>query len=252
MDLSAYLRVALRYKRLLLVGLLLATAISAYSFLRIGPDGVSYRQGETYLSASTLFVTQAGFPWGRSVLDEMIRVQSAEGTPDTFVPKYGDPGRYSGLAALYAELAKGDAVQREVMKTSGPGEYYDASVVKSVDAGASLPMIYMKGYGPSAEASIAMANRAADAFREYLADQQGREDIPENKRVEVVVTQRAGGAEVFEARSFVRPIFLFLLISMAFLALAFGLENLRPRGVKQAPDLPDEHEVHFEPPVRAA
>ena len=134
------------------------------------------------------------------------------------------------------------------MSHSKPGERYESSVVKSVDSGSSLPMIYMKGYGPSAQAAVDMANRSAEAFRDFLRTEQRESDIPDEKRVEVVVTQRASGAEVFEARSYVRPIFLFLLIMMAVLALAFCLENLRPRTMR--PPAPDLREA--EPPARAA
>jgi hypothetical protein len=71
--------------------------------------------------------------------------------------------------------------------------------------------------------------RASKAFRRFLDREQAASGIPSDKRIKVVVTQRATKPELFEKRSLVRPIFLFLLINMGFLALAFALENLRPR-----------------------
>ena len=57
----------------------LATLIAVLSFVRIGLDGgkptLAYRAARDWLSASTLFVTQEGFPWGRAILDEMIEVE---------------------------------------------------------------------------------------------------------------------------------------------------------------------------------
>src|SRR5919106_5530723 len=204
MDFSVYLRVIGRFWQLLAFGLVLATALALLSYVRIDFDGalpdVEYRANETWISASTLFVTQEGFPWGRSILDDTLRVGEQDGTP-TYVPRYGDPGRYSGLAQLYAALAKSDAVKRTVMKGAPPGARYEPDVVKSPDGSAVLPLIYMKGFGHTPAVPERMADRAADAFRAYLRKEQARNRIPAAKRVAVVVTSRASGAELVAARS---------------------------------------------------
>jgi hypothetical protein len=229
MDLQRFIRVAWRFKLLLAVGLALATSVAALSVVKIGSDGISYREPPVYTSAATLFVTQAGFPWGRAILDEMITVDPGKGVPPTTVPRFGDPGRYSGLAALYAELAKSDEVRVQALKGAGPGEYYTPTVAQTPGSSTSLPMIYMQGFGSSPQAAEAMANRSTKAFIDFIEREQRDNDIESGKKVEVTVTQSATPAEIFEARSFVRPIFMFLLVAVAFLALAFGLENLRPR-----------------------
>lgn len=230
MDLGRYLQVMRRFKKLLAIGLVIAVGLAIVSVARVGFDGgkptFDYRQSESYRSAATLLVTQEGFPYGRAVLDDMVEVDGG-GPEPMLVPKFGDAGRYSGLAALYAELAKGDAVARQVMEAAKPGEHYTAEVVKDPQTGAALPLIYLVGYGTSAEAAATVAQRATKAFQSYLGSEQAKSDIPPAKRVEVVVTQKASAPEVFSARSFVRPMFLFVLVVMAFLALAFGLENLR-------------------------
>jgi hypothetical protein len=231
MDLARFLQVVWRFRLMLAVGLITATVVSLASFVRITTSGVTYREKETWLTASTLLITQKGFPWGRAVLDEMIPIdaQGVKGATTELTPRFGDPGRYSGLAAIYAELAKGDAVQARVMARSQPGEYYQTMVVSPPGVNASLPMIYIKGYGPSPEAAVNIARRASNAFIDYLNKQQAAAGIAVDKRVDVLVTQKATPPELFQKRSMVRPIFLFLLISMGFLALAFALENLRPR-----------------------
>jgi hypothetical protein len=251
MDLARFLQVTWRFRLLLATGLLLATLVSVVSLVRITSSGVEYREQETYLTASTLLITQKGFPWGRAVLDEMIPID-AEGVdegdvPKELTPRFGDPGRYSGLAAIYAELAKGDAVQAQVLKRSDPGEYYETMVVAPPGVNASLPMIYIKGYGPSPEAAEGVAQRASKAFINYLNRQQAAAGIPVDKRVDVLVTQKATPPELFQKRSMVRPIFMFLLISMGFLALAFALENLRPRARPHPQEV-----VPVERPARAA
>jgi hypothetical protein len=251
MDLGRFLSVAWRFRVLLALGILLATLVSVASLARIGVNGLSpsltYREQESWTSASTLFITQSGFPWGRAILDDMITIEN-EGAAPTTVPKYGDPGRYSGLAALYAELAKSDGVQAAVMKNSRPGEFVEPMVVQSPGANTALPLMTLKAFGPTPESATDVAQRASKAFRQFLDRQQAQNGIAPEERIKVVVTQRATTPELFEKRSYVRPIFLFLLINMGFLALAFALENLRPRA------LPTPQEVGpvEERPARAA
>jgi hypothetical protein len=262
MDIARFVQVAWRFRLLLAAGLALASLTAVYSAFSISLSGgpkLSYKSQETWLSASSLLVTQAGFPWGRATLDETIVLPpAAEGEKSQVVPRFSDPGRFSGLAALYSQLAKADAVVSRVRKKSGPFEYYDADVVKATDGSTALPMIYIKGYGPSKAASEKVANVATEEFRKYLEEHQDENRIADDKRVEVVVTQRATDAVIFEKRSLVRPIMMFLLISMGFLALAFALENMRPRTPRasEAPGewkpqaVPDAPRAVPEPPVK--
>jgi hypothetical protein len=255
MDLARFLQVAWRYKLLLGLGLGLATVVAVLSFARFDPGAgippLEPRENDTWLSASTLLVTQDGFPWGRAILDETVPLAGSQddtGKPET-VPRFSDPGRYSGLASLYAELAKADEVQAEVAKDAKPGQYYEAMVVQQPGTSSALPMIYIKGYGPSPESAIDVAGRASKAFIDYIEKEQRRNDISSEKRVEVVVTKEATTPEIFEKRSFVRPIMMFLLISMVFLALAFALENLRSRPpAKEGPAGVDDWEELWQAP----
>jgi hypothetical protein len=216
------------------VGSLLAVISFARVELVDGKPKLTARSAEVWRSSATLFVTQEGFPWGRAIFDETVRVESG-GEEPAFIPRFGDPGRYSGLATLYTELAKSDAVRRAFRAKAPPGVSYQPDVVKSSDGGSVLPMIYMTGLGPTPALARAAANVAADEFRLYLADEQARAQITRDKRVAVVVIRRASPAEILEPRSIVRPIFLFLLVLMASVALAFMLENLRPSARRPGP-----------------
>jgi len=222
------------------LGVAIGALLALTSFARVGfSDGrptLTARSDETWLSASTLFVTQDGFPWGRTIFDETVKIDGVGDEP-TLIPRFGDPGRYSGLATLYVELAKGDEVQQAFRAKAPPGATYQPEVVKSSDGGSVLPMIYMKGFGPTAALAESAANLAADEFRRYLASEQVQARISEDRRVSVVVTSRAIPAEIVEPRSLVRPIFLFLLAVMATIGLAFMLENLRPGSRRSGPDV---------------
>jgi hypothetical protein len=249
-DLGRFLSVVWRFRVLLAVGLLFATFIAMASLARVTVDGVkpnvSYREQESWTSASTLFITQSGFPWGRAILDDMITVD-AKGAEPVTIPRYGDAGRYSGLAALYAELAKSDGVQAAIMKNSRPGEYVEPMVVQTPSQTA-LPLMTLKAFGPTPESAMDVAQRASKAFRRFLDREQALNGIPSEKRIKVVVTQRATNPELFQKRSIVRPVFLFLLINIGFLALSFALENLRPR----VQPTPQEVGPVEERPARAA
>jgi hypothetical protein len=212
-----------------IVGSLLALTSFARVDFSSGMPTLTARADEVWLSASTLFVTQEGFPWGRTIFDETIEVEGPGDEP-TLIPRFGDPGRYSGLATLYVELAKGDDVRRAFSAKAPPSVSYQPEVVKSSDGGSVLPMIYMKGFGPTPQLAEAASNVAADEFRRYLASEQAQARISKDRRVSVVVTSKAIPAQIVEPRSIVRPIFLFLLAMMAAIGLAFVLENLRPSG----------------------
>jgi hypothetical protein len=229
MDLAVYLNVLWRHRLLIAAGLAVAFVLAFLSFARVDLNGVtpevSHRQQEVWRSASTLFVTQEGFPWGRSILDDVIKVGGKDGLPPAYIPRYGDPGRYSGLAQLYAALARSDEVQRAVLRNSPPGARFTTDVAKSADNSTVLPLIYMTGYGNSPQSAQAIADRAARTFRAYLAKQQTANGIPPSRRVQVTQLSGASEPELFEARSLVRPAFVFLLIVTIFVALAFVAEN---------------------------
>ena len=239
MDLRRFTAVVWRFRLLLACGLVLAIVLATLTMARVELDGgmpkLEHRQSNTWLSASTLLVTQSGFPWGRAILDETIKGTDGGGEAGE-IARFADPGRYSGLAALYSRLAKADEVQVEVERGSSPGQYYDTEVVKDANSQAVLPMIYIKGYGPTPRAAEDVANRASLIFRRYLSRLQDESKIVPEKRVVVTVTQKAGATTLFDKRSTVRPIMLFLLVMLAFLALAFTLENLRPRDFEIAQD----------------
>ena len=74
MDLGRFISVAWRFRGLLAAGLLIATLVSVSALARVSISGgkptLTYREEESWTSASTLFITQSGFPWGRAILDE--------------------------------------------------------------------------------------------------------------------------------------------------------------------------------------
>lgn len=230
MDLRLFFRVLARFRIIVAVGVILASSMALLAYARVELDGVvprfEPRGQETWQSVGTLFVTQTGFPWGRSVLNEVVRV-GPEGS-DAFAPKYSDPGRFTSLAVLYAELAKGDDV-RAIMLRDGPivGQH-DAAPMRAED-GNTLPMIKIGARAPTAAQAEVLARRATKAFLLHLEQLQDRERIPPERRIQVEVIEQPGPAVLTEGRRLTRPIFLFVLLLSGTVMLAFVLENLRPR-----------------------
>jgi len=255
MDLARFITVAWRHRLLLSCGLLIAVMLMLASVARLvivnGTPAIQFREDNVYLSSATALVTQDGFPWGRATLDEMIEIRGTDGAQPTLLPRFGDVQRYAGLAAIYVELAKADEIRRTVLAGAPRGARYEPVILKA-GGGEGLPLISFVGYGPTGEAAQNIAVNASKEFRRFLAAEQRRNGIPQDKRVEVMVTQQATPATIFEKRSYIKPVFLFLLVCMGFVALAFGVDNLRSGRAAAEAARKAEPGRPAEKPVRAA
>jgi len=226
--LPLYLRVVWRFRLLVVLGFVVAIALSFLSFVRVSMDNPHFvpREREQWLSYSALMVTRQGFPWGRSAYDEQ-----------------SDPARFGQLATIYARLATGDAVEQRML-AEGPidrdHELIQAAAVKSADYSTAppLPLIQISAFAGTGPRAHELADRATRAFLAYLTDLQAKNLIPESKRVVVDVVQSAVKPELVTGRSKTLPIVVFLTVMMAVLGLAFALENLRPRRTQAVAEEP--------------
>lgn len=228
MDLHLYARVLWRFRFLVVLGLLVALALSALSLVSVSPSGVTYRQEEVWSSSATLLVSQDGFPEGRSIT-EQYKFVTDETTGNEFAqPLFSGSSRFRELAALYAALATSDPAVRVITRDGPLPGTLSAGTMSSSD-GDALPLVVMTGTAASPEAAMATANRAASGFVEYLEREQARADVPPDTRSVVTVVAKATEGTLVLPRKLTRPIFIFLAVMMAVLGLAFVLENLRPR-----------------------
>jgi hypothetical protein len=260
-DLALFLRVLWRFRFLVVAGLIVALALAFFSFIRVsvvdGSPRFAYREKETYESWALLFVTQPGFPWGRSVISEEQQPQqvpqpqqepavadngkSAPTTaPADTTPRFADPSRFATLAVLYATLATGDPV-REIMLREGPidGEIEASPVLSSemlsdavrsqVRFADALPLVRITGRADTPAVATALAGREIDAFLQFLKEKARSSGIPRDKRVTVTVLEQPSQAELVKGRPMLYPALVFLGVMGATILLAFALENLRPR-----------------------
>ena len=217
MDLQLYFRVLSRFKRLIVAGLVVALSLAFLTVVRVSfSEGsvlpsAEYREQEVWESKSRIVLTQPGFPWGRSTLKT----------------EHADANRFSALAELYAQFVKSDRV-RALALQDGPLEGTFTAEAMGGTIG-PLPFVTITGTASSPEAAKEAANRGTKAFRAFLAARQEAADIRPRRRVHVDVIWEARSAELLGGRGKTLPVVVFLTVMMAVIALAFVLENVRPR-----------------------
>jgi hypothetical protein len=228
-DFGLYARVLWRFRVIVLLGLLLASSLAALSAVKVGADGVSYRQDQLFAAKTRLLVTQSGFPEGR--LYGQTPTQAAD--PKAAVV---DPGRFNNLAVLYAELATSDPV-RLLMLRDGPlrGKVIANPVVGGGEFKIQLPMIDVTAVATSPERAVRLAQRSANALTSFVRDQQQASKVPVDDRAVIQTVVRPGQVLLVQPRSKTMPIVVFAAVMFVTVGLVFILENLRPR--RRDPDV---------------
>jgi hypothetical protein len=232
MDLTLHLRVLWRFRLVVAVGLLAAIALALFSYVRVGFGGrhgitVAYRQHQQYVAYTQILVTQTGFPEGRSVV--IPPTDAAPASPSQ--QQFADPSRFTSLALLYAKLIDTDPVWR-IARRDGPlGGKIEAAALPATDNGNgdALPVLSVASIANSKRAAIELGRRLTDAFVVYIDREQADNGIRPRNRVKLDVVKAPEGAKVFAARSKALPIVVFASMLFATFALAFVLENMRPR-----------------------
>jgi hypothetical protein len=230
MDLERYLRVLWRFRWLVASGLVIASVLALLSFVRVdlrGSPHFTYRAGEEWASSGSLLITQARFPEGRSVFEQAVPPLSKDEI-QTFAPQFADPNRFAALATLYAELATSDAVRRTVLRDGPLNGVVEATPVTLAN-GTPLPLLTVGSISSTPTGALVLARRAIRAFREHVESQQRNSGIPVDQRVVIEVINQPGNAALLRGRPTTLPILVFLTVFLAFVGVAFILENLRPR-----------------------
>lgn len=230
MDLALYLRVIWRFRLLVLAGLLLAVVLSLFSYTRVelgdGAPRLTYRDPHIYESRGLLLLTQAGFPLGRAVFDEVVPIESGA-DERSYIPRYADPLQFTHVAVLYADIFMSDEVQK-LLEDAAPNATIRANPVL-VDQNTALPEVEITSVAETPDAAQTGAARAAETFRRYLAREQAANKIKPDNRVVLNVLTRASEPALVSGPPITRPAVVFFAVMSAILALAFVLENLRPR-----------------------
>lgn len=219
MDLPLFANVLKRHPIVVTVGLLLAVVLAAFSFLRITPHGVAYRQQQQWVSYSTFLVTQQGFPWGS------LSTQSPTRVP------YADPGRLAGLAVMYSQMASSDPVIN-LIKRDGPlnGTIESAAVTTSKSSTAEpLPYVRIAALSPTPPEALDLSKRATRALETYFDSQQSKAGIRDKDRILLQLTNAPSEPVIFKKRSKALPIVVFLAMLFATVLAASLVDNAKRR-----------------------
>jgi hypothetical protein len=230
-DLQLYFRVLWRFRFIVMIGFLLALVSAILSFATVSFKGggphLQYRQHETWVSNATLLVTQQGFPEGRTLTELTGSTADAAQAPTD--SKFADPGRFVALAVLYADLVDSDPVKAIVRRTGPPHGKVDGLAVATPDGSSTLPMIAIAAAANTPRRARSLARRQSEAFMAYITQNQIAHKVPKSDRVELEMVTKPTKAKLLSGRSKAVPIVVLVAMIAATLALAFVLENLKPR-----------------------
>ena len=234
MDLRLFGRVLQRFRALVIIGIVLAVLLATLSYVKVGSSGIRYRSDEQWISYTRLFVTQQGFNWGSSLINPSKQSQTDQSS--SFGLQQASETRLSALANLYSNLVDSDPV-RALMLRQGPirGSVEAAALPIAQGSESVLPIISIAGISNTPKASVELSARAADALRTYIELQQAAHGIAPTERIVLNVVNKAGGTKLWAGRKKTLPIVVFLTTLLGTVALAFALENLRPRIREVAP-----------------
>ena len=231
MDLRAFAGVLGRHRGIVIGGVVAAVLLAILSYYKPVLDGgvpsLVPRKAETWQASETLFLTQPGFPAGRTQLP-VVAVKV--GNQETQVSRFADPGKFTGLAPLYAKLANSDAVKTRAERAGPlPGK---ATAIPTADTSYGainpLPMVTIFSTAPTRDAALKTAARISNAFQGYLLTSQAQAKIPKDDRVEIQVVNEAGDEQLLVPRKKTLPIVVLLAILSATIALAFVRDNTKP------------------------
>ena len=233
MDLQLFFRVVWRFRVIVATGLVLAFALSFLAVFKIGSHGLAYRKATLWSTKTELLITERGFPWGRATAAGTVPGEQAL----RLGIQFADPNRFTSLAYLYATLVTSDPVRQLMLRSgSARGEVFASPVVQ--DGTVTLPLVDVLTVDTSPRATIALNKRAVRAFKAYLTGQQQANEVPTPDRIVVQEVVTPTKTKVYRGPSKTLPILIFLAVGFVALALAFVLENLRPRARQLAADAP--------------
>lgn len=231
MDLALYGRVLWRFRLIVFLGLIIAVLLAVLAVarpeLKNGSLRLTYRDQQGWTSTSRVWVTQAGFPLGRSVYDQYL---PAPKSTDVQIPKFSDPTRFSSLATVFTALVPSDGVE-QIMRRKGPidGEIGASQPTLPGNGSIVLPFVDVFATASSPERAQSLSALASRSLISYVEKEQQANNIPTDKRVVLQVVSAAQPAVLTKARPKSRPVIVLLATLLVVIGLTFFLENLRPR-----------------------
>lgn len=222
MDLKSVATVIGRHRIAASIGVALAVTLAflaAFRFDSTSFPPVERRQPTTYESTARLFITQPGFPWGRSSLQYTNR-------PDQPPVIEGDPDRFASLAVLYANLANTDRVQGGLAEDDR-GKVGAKVVTVSQFSSEPLPMLDVVAKATTPAHARKLASTVTDSLVRFIKTNQAQSQISADERVvlELIDPPRLG--KVVSSPSPALPVLVLLTILLLTVGSIFVFDNWR-------------------------
>lgn len=235
MKFRHYLEILRRRRGLVLGGLVLAGVLGTLVSFSVTSSGLDWRSEATFASESQTFVTQAGFPWGRTTLPgsdptEIDPLQQA--APDGERRKFAPPSRFTELATIYSHLAQSDVVRRLIT----PIPDRDQIVVWAVPnptTGDTLPLLMIRTTANSSRGAQALNRSAIEALREYLEVNIRQGGVPADQRVRLQVLTPPGPGVLAGGRSITLSLLVALLVLVGTAIAVYLLESVYPSAARE-------------------
>jgi hypothetical protein len=229
MDLRLFASVVWRFRLLVATGFILAVVLATLTVVKVGPNGLTYRDSRLWSAEMQLKVTQAGCPECRLYATTSSTTPGETGKPIEPKAPIVDPVRFASLALDYAVTLTTDPVRRLAAGDDGITGKLIATALRDPQSGTLLPYIDVTSISTSAQGAVKYAHRSAAALNTYILAQQRANHVPESDRAIVVTVIDPHGANVYRPRPKTMPLVVFFAVMFATIGLAFVLENTRPR-----------------------
>jgi hypothetical protein len=231
MDFKLFGAVLMRYKRMVIAGVVLAVVLSVLSYgmpsLKGGKPTVIPRGSEVWEGEGELLISQQGFPYGRAVNQVTPGKASSPSLP------IGDFNYMASLSSVYAAMANGTSVQHQAAAQAGvtlcpstqPCASVEAAEVDDMSDGVPLPLITLTSSAPTAAAAAKLATSTLSVLRGAITQQQNTSGTPADQRVELQTVKGGSPAVLAQGPSKSVPILVLFAIVSASIALAFIRNN---------------------------
>jgi hypothetical protein len=238
MNLRRHLDVLWRFRLIIISAAVLGIALAVLAVFRPTSGGLEWRAEEVWTSQSTIFVTQDGFPWGRTILP------GPQATAGTVLPpgtspqevdetkdreEFADPGRFANLGILYSYFAKSEAVRALMRPQPDPEQLIVTPVQASANTTEVLPLLQIEAQASTAAGARKVNETAIEALTTFLEEQQQASKIDRKERVLLEVLNPPSKGTILIGRSKTPAIVAFVLVMALALALSYALDNLYPR-----------------------
>jgi capsular polysaccharide biosynthesis protein len=230
MDIPKYLKILWNYKWLLVFGLVVAAAAAVLAGFRIEQGTFETRVEQMYRASTTILI---GSP-DQSIFEAEIPGETVEQgeTP----PQARD---LTQTAVVFAYIVSGSTIRTEVEARIGElDELEGISAVRRTTQPAgdestpgrfSLPIMDIVGVSTDPVRAEEISRTANEVFQEYVTTRQNESAIEETSRVTLETLDEGRALNVTGSNSAVPLVVTGLGVFLAFIVLAFVLNNIRTR-----------------------